>query len=230
MNTLDFIGNVSLNVSSFFYLILLIPQVVHNQKSQNIAGLSLWLHLLLYVSYSSDLLYAFADAMPLQYKMVAIFGLILVMTQHLQLLKFYIKQKYYVLTKLGLLFLMAHCALSYYLFVLLSQGPLNQKFVLVLGLMARGCEIIYCVPQIIKNEIYKSADAMSIHFIYLNILLAVLDTISAWCLNWEWPNKLVAPLSVIIMFIIYWQNKKYAVRIPAFNYKKRWLSLASSIS
>lgn len=212
MNTFDVVGNVSLNLSSFLYLILLVPQIIHNQKAENIAGLSLWLHFLLYISYSFDMVYGIADEMPLQYRIVSVVGLCLVMLQHLQLLKFHIQQRSFFLIKLGFLFIIGHAALYYSFFSKFNTNGLSDNTILLLGIVARGCEIIYCVPQIFKNRIARSASAVSRHFIYLNLLLAVLETLSAWCLDWEWPNKVVSPLSILVMFIILLQHQKYATK------------------
>lgn len=212
METLNLLGNVSLNLSSFLYLILLIPQLMYNRKGKNLAGLSLWLHFILFTSYAFDLVYGISDDMPLQYRFVSAVGLILVLTQHIQLLKFHIKQRYYLLIKLGLLFLFTHIFLSYYFFLKFFHGTLSHNAVLMLGVIARGCEIIYCVPQIFKNRAAKAAIGVSFHFIFLNVLLAVLDTMAAWCLNWELPNKLVGPINIFIMFVIMFQYVKYPTR------------------
>ena len=227
---MNFLGNVSLNLSSFLYLILLVPQIIHNRKGKNIAGLSLWLHFLLYTSYSFDLVYGITDGMPLQYILVSIVGLILVITQHIQLLKFHIKERCYLLIKLGLLFMFAHLFFSYYLFSKFIHGVLSANTILMLGVIARGCEIIYCVPQIFKNRTVKSAKAVSSHFICLNILLAILDSTAAWCLNWELPNKFVGPVNIIIMLIIMYQHMKYATpsAVTKFNPKRGKFNLASA--
>lgn len=210
MNTLEIVGNVSLNLCSFLYLILLVPQVIHNQKAENIAGLSLWLHFLLYISYSTDMVYGIADEMPLQYRVVSIVGLLLVMMQHIQLVKFHIKKRMYFLINLCLSFIILHAVLYYYFFSKLAHGMVSSDTILILGIVARGCEIIYCVPQIFKNRLAKSAGAVSKYFIYVNLLLSILDTLSAWCLDWEWPNKVVAPLSICVMLVILLQYQKYA--------------------
>ena len=189
---------------------MLIPQIIHNQKSRHIGGLSLWLHFLLYVSYSFDMVYGIADQMPLQYRMVSVVGLCLVMMQHIQLLKFHVLRRSYLLVKLGFLFLVTHAVLYYVFFSKLNTTGFSANSILLLGIVARGCEIIYCVPQIFKNRISRSASAVSRHFIYLSLFVAVLETLSAWCLDWEWPNKVVAPLSMLVMFIILLQHYKYS--------------------
>lgn len=230
MSTLEILGNISLNLCSFLYLILLIPQVIHNRKAENIAGLSLWLHFLLYISYSTDMVYGIADDMPLQYRIVSLVGLLLVMAQHIQLVKFHIQKRYFILIKLGITFIILHAFLYYYFFSKLASNSVSNDTVLFLGVVARICEIIYCVPQIFKNRITKSAGAVSKHFIYLNLLLAILDTISAWCLNWDWPNKLVAPLGIMVMSIILLQYQKYSAkqRLAAIIMPNRKLSLANA--
>lgn len=228
MNALNFLGNVSLNLSSFLYLILLIPQVIHNRKGKNISGLSLWLHFLLFTSYSLDLVYGIADDMPLQYRVVSVVGLILVITQHFQLLKFHIKQRYYLLIKVGFLFLVTHVFLSYYFFSKLFSIGLTHNTILMLGVIARGCEIVYCIPQIFKNRAAQAANAVSLYFICLNIMLAVLDTIAAWCLDWELPNKVVGPINMMIMFIIIFQYIRYSA--PKFDGSTKLLSQQNKVN
>lgn len=214
------------------YLILLIPQIIHNRKGKNIAGLSLWLHFLLYVSYSFDLVYGIADDMPLQYKVVSVVGLLLVMTQHIQLIKFHVKKRSFLLIKIGFLFIFTHIFLSYYFLSKLSQGQISANTILLLGVVARGCEIIYCIPQIFKNWSSKSASAVSLHFICLNLLLSILDSTAAWCLDWELPNKLVGPINIMIMFIILLQYIKYSVpkfvKESQFHRRQSKLRLASA--
>lgn len=203
------IGNVSLNSSFVLYLIVYIPQILHNRKTANIAELSLWLHSLLYVSYLFDLFYGFATHLPWQYKTVSIIGLSLVTVQHLQLIKFFISHQRHLLLKLSYIFLILNCIAMYYFFVI-SRGALESSTALYFGSIARGCGLLYCLPQILKNKRTKSAKAISLYFVYLNFTLAFLDTISSWCLDWGWPNKLAAPVSMTLMMVIFLQNKKYA--------------------
>lgn len=228
METLNLLGNVSLNLSSFLYLILLIPQLIHNRKGKNLAGLSLGLHFILFTSYAFDLVYGISDDMPLQYRVVSVVGLILVLTQHMQLLKFHMQQRCYLLMKFSLIFLFAQIFLSYYFFYKFFHGTLSHNAILMLGVIARGCEIIYCVPQIFKNMAAKSSIGVSFHFICLNILLAVLDTMAAWCLNWELPNKLVGPINIFIMFVIMFQYVKYST--PKFISSTRFVRNFASVA
>jgi len=203
-----FIGNISLNISFILYLIVYIPQIIHNRISQNIAQLSLWLHTLLYLSYSFDLVYGFSSQLPWQYKVVSIVGLSLVMLQHLQFLNFFIHQRALSLAKLNIGFLIFNLVLLYYFFGI-AHGKVGVQTTAIFGTIARLCGLIYCLPQIIKNKYSQSGNAISVHFLYLNLTLAILDTISSWCLDWGWPNKLASPLNGIMMIIILWQAKKY---------------------
>jgi uncharacterized protein with PQ loop repeat len=205
------IGSISLNISFILYLILYIPQIIHNQKSANIAQLSLSLHLLLYSSYLFDLCYGFSNQLPWQYKTVSIIGLLLVSIQHIQLTQFFIMNQRRLLAKLSIAFLILNFMGLYYFFKV-EQGSLPYQTTLILGTAARIFGLRYCLPQIIKNKTLKSANALSVQFLCLNLTLALLDTISSWCLNWGWPNKLAAPITIAMMTIMLTQIKKYNYR------------------
>lgn len=209
--TAAFIGSLSLNISFVLYLILYLPQIIHNRRSANIAQLSLNLHLLLYSSYFFDLCYGFAKHLSWQYKTVSVIGLMLVGLQHVQLIRFFILSQRQFLAKLSLVFLVFNFMAIYYFFKVM-QGVLPDQMILIFGTIARVSGLMYCLPQIIKNKTTQSAKALSTQFLRLNLTLAVLDTISAWCLDWGWPNKLAAPMSVLLMIIMLAQIKKYNYR------------------
>ncbi|MBA3535798.1 MAG: hypothetical protein H0T84_04190 [Tatlockia sp.] len=208
---ISLIGSISLNISFILYLILYIPQIIHNQKSANISQLSLSLHLLLYSSYLFDLCYGFSNQLPWQYKTVSIIGLSLVSVQHLQLIQFFIMNQCRLLANLSIAILMVALIGLYYFFKF-ELGSVPYQTTLILGTAARVTGLIYCLPQIIKNKTSKSAKALSAQFICLNLTLALLDTISSWCLDWGWPNKLSAPITFIMMIILLTQIKKYNFR------------------
>jgi hypothetical protein len=221
MNILSWVGNFSLNISLVLYFIVYIPQIIHNQKANNIAGLSLWLHGLLYFSYLFDVLYGFASSLPLQYKIVSIAGLLLVIIQHIQLLRYFIHQKSYRLVKIGILFFLASFMILYIFFNILSVSYFSLQTVLIFGAIAQVCGLIYCMPQIVKNKYVKSTRAISMYFVYLNLFIAILDTTSAWCLNWGWPNKFAAPVNIFFMLIMLWQHKQYSANSFLFSYRKK---------
>ena len=205
---LSSIGNISLNISFILYLVVYIPQIIHNQKSVNIAQLSFGLHFLLFSSYSFDLLYGFASHLPWQYKTVSIVGLLLVTVQHIQLIKFFVNKQLLLRLKLSVFIIILNCIVIYYFFII-QHGVLDYSNTFLVGAAARICGLIYCFPQMIKNYISKSANALSLNYIYLNLVVALLDTCSSWCLHWGWPNKLAAPCNVVIMLIMLYQINKY---------------------
>lgn len=217
MTDLVWLGQISLNISFVLYLIVYVPQIIHNHTSNQIADLSLGLHFLLFLSYIFDLMYGFSYSLPWQYKTVSTVGLGLVIIQHLQLTKFFLMQKYTIWFNATTLFLFINLVFLYYFFVM-AGTKLDLTTTLIFGTVARTCGLIYCIPQIIKNAYAKTAAGISLYFIYLNLLLAILDTISSWTLNWGWPNKLAAPANIVIMLIILWQTKIY--RIPANLFQK----------
>ena len=203
------IGNISLNISFVLYLIVYVPQIIHNQTSKNIAQLSLGLHFLLYISYSLDLCYGFSNHLPWQYKTVSVIGLLLVLVQQLQLIQFFVRQRFFFLVNASGLFLLLNCLTTTYFFIV-KHGVVDYQTTFMIGSIARLCGLMYCVPQLIKNKMSKSANAISLHFIYLNLFVALLDTISSWCLDWGWPNKLSAPVNIVLMIMMLAQIKKYA--------------------
>ena len=203
------LGTLSLNVSFVLYLIVYVPQLIHNQRPKNLADLSLGLHCLLLFSYSFDLIYGFLNALPWQYKTVSIVGLILVTAQHLQLLRLFICQSRQLFIKLNVAFLCVNVLLVYY-FLYAARNSLGDSGLLCIGAIARICGLLYCIPQIINNKRKQSANAISPFYIYLTLILAFLDSVSSWCLSWGWPNKLAAPLSLCLMFYMLYQTKKYA--------------------
>ena len=208
MNTLSWLGHISLNIAFILYLIVYIPQIIHNQKVTNIAQLSLGLHFLLFSSYFFDLFYGFSSHLPWQDKTVSIVGLLLVTVQHLQLIKFFICKRLVLFAKVSCALLLLSIVGTYYFFIM-KDDMLDENTTLIMGTFARICGLIYCIPQIVKNKQSKSSDAINIQFIYLNLVLALLDTTSSWCLNWGWPNKLAAPMNVTMMLMLLLQFKWY---------------------
>lgn len=200
--TSDIIGKISLNVSFFLYLMVYVPQILHNRQKKNLADLSIWLHVFLFSSYFFDLFYGFASHLPWQYKTVSIVGLCLVSIQHLQLTHLYWQQKnqrYWVgLSLVWLVYLVLTSA--FFVF-----RPKDALVVFLMGVAARGCGFVYCIPQIIKNRKTGASHAISVYYLYINLTLTFLDTLSAWLLNWGWPNRIASPLSMGLMLIMIYQ-------------------------
>jgi uncharacterized protein with PQ loop repeat len=209
MSAWSWIGNISLNVSFILYLIVYIPQIIHNRKTVHLAHLSLGLHSCLFLSYTFDLIYGFASHLPWQYKTVSVVGLLMILIQHTQLMRLFIQNQRRSLIKLGILFLVLNSLAIGYFFII-NGGALTPQNTLILGVLARIYGLLYSLPQIIKNHISKTTNAISRHFIYLNLTLTLLDSISAWSLNWGWPNKLAAPVSAVLMLTLLFQSKSKA--------------------
>ena len=100
-----------------------------------------------------------------------------------------------------------------YYFFIPCEATLNAQTIGLIGSIARLCSLTYCLPQVVKNRMLKSTHAISIRFIVLNLMLAILDTASAWCLNWGWPNKLASPLTVLIMSAMLVQVRHYSASV-----------------
>lgn len=209
------IGNVTLNVSFVLYLIVYLPQIIHNRVASHIAQLSLWWHVILYLTYWFDLLYGFSSHLPWQYKTVSIIGFSLMVIQHTQLLFFFAHQRKIIYVKWGMAFLMVGF-LAMYSFFTYFYPVVDAQVTLSLGVMARVLGLVYGIPQIIKNKRTQSAQAISIPFICINLSLTLLDSVSAWCLDWGWPNKVASPISFVMMTTILLQHNKYKQR-PVFH-------------
>jgi hypothetical protein len=208
MQSMKLIGNISLNFAFFLYLFLYIPQIMHNRHTTNLANLSLLTHFMLYSSYFFDLFFAISHHLPWQYKTVSVVGLSLVLVQHSQLTYFFIAKRALRLVNISV-FCIILTLISYYYFFIVWDAELSTDHSLLCSLISRFCGLLYCLPQIIKNWRVKSATAISAKFVYLSIILSLLDTISAWCLDWGWPSKIASPITLTLMFIILIQLNKY---------------------
>ncbi|MDP3705014.1 MAG: PQ-loop repeat-containing protein [Legionellaceae bacterium] len=200
------IGAISLNISLALYLIVYIPQIIHNRNNKYLQNLSISMHFILYISYCLDLIYGFSSHLQWQYKTVSAVGLVLLIIQHLQITN-HLKQGNQLRLATGyILFLLVTITfISCFLFT--EQFDVSQNTILAIGYLSRILFVMYTLPQIIKNRTQASANAISINFLHINLVLAILDTISAWSLDWGWPNKLSAPITASLMLILLMQNK-----------------------
>lgn len=203
------IGKISLYFSTALYLIYLLPQLFHNAKGLHIKKLSLYTHSILFFAYILDLLYAFGRSMPWQYKLVSCVGLLCLVVQHFQFLYFSkhledLDQK--VLKLLSFVFIFC-LGLSLYLFL---EGYLTKTLFISLGFLSQLGWFTYALPQIYKNYKFKNAEGLSIYFILFILLLAFCDSLSAWLLDWDLPNKIGSPISFCIKLILLFQFFKYS--------------------
>lgn len=206
-------GMTSLNISFVLYLVVYLPQIFHNRNTHYLAGLSLNMHYILCLSYCLDLFYGFSNHLQWQYKMVSVVSLSVLSFQHLQITHYFWLQKKKIPLYCNLLLLLvAACSIVY--FFIIQKASLTSSATQIIGYLSRTGFLMYTIPQIIKNRAIKSADSLSLKFIYLSMSLSLLDMISAWCLDWGWPNKLAAPIMVCLMLILLMQFRRYNTSSP----------------
>jgi uncharacterized protein with PQ loop repeat len=201
------IGTLSMNLSFILYLLLYLPQVVHNRQSHHIEHLSIGLHVILYGSYGLDLLYGFAHHLQWQYKTVSIVGLVYLTLQHIQITMHMWKMKNWAGVTLNLTCLVLG-AISILYFFTIHKSILSDISTQLIGFLARIGFLVYSVPQILKNRTRIGTQAISMSFIYLSMSLSLLDLLSAWCLDWGWPNKLAGPIQLSFTLILMRQIKQ----------------------
>ncbi|MCR9192915.1 MAG: PQ-loop domain-containing transporter [Gammaproteobacteria bacterium] len=200
------IGQITLNLSLLIYTVLYLPQVVHNQKQTNLDGLSKWMHVLLYFSYSLDLVYGFAADLPWQYRLVSGTGWLLLTIQHIQLTyHFKLKKKQTAEQGYYSLLIIVFVALIY----CIGQESLSLTIINLMGYTAQTGFVIAIIPQIIKSKQLKSAQAINITYILFNLVLSFLDLVSAWKLEWGWPNKAGSAAIFVLMSILLIQHRQY---------------------
>ena len=201
------LGQISLNLSFLMYMFLYLPQVIHNQKQTNLAELSKWMHLTLYLGYSLDLLYGFGSNLPWQYCTVSAIGWLLLTIQHVQLIHHFkqAEQKFFQIGFYSILM----CSTALLMLLSINPKPFVHLALYTLGYAAQIAFVIAFIPQILKSKRLQSAQALSIFYILLCLFLAILDGISAWQLNWGWPNKLGSCLIILLTSMLLMQYYRY---------------------
>jgi uncharacterized protein with PQ loop repeat len=210
------IGEITLSVSSVIYFIWFLPQLWLNFKRKNTDGLSLWMHGLLLLGYSADLLYGFGRHMQWQYRAVTIVGLICLCVQHIQFARFglhtrVIKNNFIFLTALVVIVFL-YALLNFTLF---HHG---KKYYDMAGFVSSACWMTFLFPQMIKNFRLQSTEGLSNGFVELAILLSLLDLTSAMMLHWDLPSLINPCVSLlkksVLVFQILYYRKKGLVREP----------------
>jgi uncharacterized protein with PQ loop repeat len=209
MITTTALGNLSLNISFFLYLIVYLPQIHHNRKPEHLKQLSLSLHVIIIISFLLDYIYSVLIPLPWQYQTVSIIALSLLGIQHLQLMQLAWANKHYkrFLHLNGFLCIII-LTLAYFFYF--GTTHYTRTMTLFIGYVARIGFLTYVLPQIIRNYRLRSAEALNPLFLTLSLFLSSLDLISAWCLNWGWPNKLGTPLNILLTLILIWQKNHYS--------------------
>jgi uncharacterized protein with PQ loop repeat len=207
----NLIGNIALNISFIVYLVLYLPQVIHNLRRKSTNGLSFLMHALLVIGYIADMMYGFGRHMQLQYRLVSVIGLICLGFQHFQI-GYYQKPtaNYIIATVLLLGFL------GYALYAIIGPALPAHEYINA-GYIAWAVGVVYTLPQVWKNYRFSSALGVSLLFIIFDIISSSCDSISAWCLNWDLPSKIGSPIEVALGFVLliqtlYFVKKDRAIR------------------
>ena len=203
------VGEITLSISTVIYIIWFLPQLWLNYQRKSTQGLSLWMHGLLFLGYSADLLYGFGRHMQWQYRLVTIVGLIFLFLQHLQFAKYGLKTKiekinYIILSMVVAVFLF----FAIFNFVLTHH---TKAYYDTIGYFEDVCFWLYAFPQIIKNFRQKSTAGLSIWFVYFAVVLSILDLISALTLHWDLPSVLnpaveIFKKSILVFQIFYYRE------------------------
>lgn len=210
MTTEHLIGEITLSISTFFYIIWFLPQLWLNFKRKDTEGLSYWMHGLLFVGYSCDLMYGFGVHMQWQYRFSTIWGLACLCIQHFQIGRYGLHRRtekwtyIAISTIVTLVILLAFMTLR---FTHESKGFYNW-----MGMLSNLCWLTYFLPQIIRNYIHKSTQGLSVWFVIVSILMSVCDVTSALMLNWDWPSLVGVPIDLtkkgIVLFQLYYYRKR----------------------
>lgn len=208
--TAHLIGEITLSISSIVYFIWFLPQLWMNFKRKNTDGLSLWMHGLLLLGYSADLLYGFGRHMEWQYRAVTIVGLLCLFVQHLQFARYgmhskAIKINFTALTVMVLI-VFIYAVMN---FTVLHHG---KRYYDIAGFISDVCWMIYLFPQIVKNFMQKSTEGLSISFVVLSIVISVLDMTSTFALHWDWPSVVSSSVTLF---------KKLILVLQVFYYRKQ---------
>lgn len=205
------IGEITLSISTIIYFVWFIPQIWLNFKRHDTEGLSMWMHAILLLGYSADLLYGFGRHMQWQYRMVTIVGLMWLCVQHFQFWRLGLhtraeKINFSIISILVIFIL--NFAIMNFLFY-----HHNKQYYDVAGYVSNFCWLTYLIPQIIKNFKEKSTEGLSLWFIILSLLLNLLDLTSALMLKWDQPSVLnpfigIGKKAIVLFQMRYYRNPK----------------------
>ena len=201
------VGEITLSISTVVYIIWFLPQIWENYQRKSTEGLSLWMHGLLLLGYTIDLMYGFGRHMQWQYRLVTIVGLICLLIQHVQFARYDLKSKtdywnYITLTCLVVTVLL-------YAILNITVFHHGKWYYTMTGYVESLCYFSYMFPQIIKNYRAKSTEGLSKLFVAFSILLTVLDFTSALTLHWALPSLLMPSVDIFKKLIVVFQMVYY---------------------
>jgi len=192
---LSTIGHISLNISTLIYFIWFVPQLILNFKRKTTSGLSIWMHAILFLGYLADLMYGFGQHLPIQYRLVTMVGLVSLCLEHYQFGRYGLKQHRDKLVYTGLTVFFS--ILFIFVIINLFIDTHSNAYYNVAGFVSSFCWFAFVWPQVIKNFKHKSTRGLSTKFVALAVATGVLDTITAYALNWPLPSKISAPIGLV---------------------------------
>ena len=192
------LGSYSLWTSTALYVLWFLPQLRLSWKRRSTEGLSLGMHLILYSGYLADLIYGFGLHMPVAYRLVTSIGLASLLFQQSQFLRY----GHLSAMQRSLLIIPPIFFVSMYFLIKLSVPFYSQPLFDRIGLFSVLANCLYTVPQIIKNYRINHNPDLSALFMWVALACNALDIVSAYCLNWDYPNKIGAPLGLLLTALL----------------------------
>lgn len=201
------LGEITLSISSAIYFVWFLPQIYLNFKRKSTEGFSLWMHGLLLLGYSADLLYGFGRHMQWQYRAVTIVGLLCLFIQHYQFGRYGLKKES---EKINYLILSGLTAL-FFTYAILNFTWLHHDKIYYdrAGFVSDMCWMLYVFPQIVKNFMQKSTKGLSVWFVVISVFLSLLDITSTFALHWDWPSVLSECITLFKKSILIFQMMYY---------------------
>jgi hypothetical protein len=205
------IGNIFLNIAFGLYLILYLPQIVHNALHKPFERMSLLMHFMLFLAYSCDLCYGLARHMPWQYITVSSVGIFFLSIQHLQWCLYRYQQK----KTFGLQLMLQGLFILLVPVVLFRLYPDAKWQIQIQAWMARICFLLHFLPQIIQYQQRQlKRDAINLNYLILSLSLSICDLVAAYCLHWDMTNVLGSLTSLSLKLFLCLQ----ITRKPILNY------------
>jgi hypothetical protein len=195
------IGTISLNLSMVLYMIFYFPQLLHNKRAHQLNDLSLGLHALLFISTAADLYYGFGRIDQWQYRLVSVILFLCLLIQHVQLVVVYRHcwEKLRSLLILSAAVVIILLGLIYALYAL----PSHHALYVAMGWVERVGYCLYALPQLMKGR--QAAGSVSMMFVSMGIVTALLDTTSAWIFDWGSPSLYGGILVAFLQSVLLWQ-------------------------
>jgi uncharacterized protein with PQ loop repeat len=196
------LGHITLNISLMIYLILFLPQTVHNQIYHKTKHISLWTHSLMILAISLDLIYAIGSFINWQYILVDSVLLIFLVIQQFQILN---DDRCYKIYLHSIVVIAYMCVVMY---IIACVNIYNDK-IEILGYISGIIYTVYWLPQLYKNFMTKSANGFGIIYLILTMVVLMCDLVSAVSLNWPLPSLLTSVFLIIITALLIFQYYYY---------------------